>query len=465
VKLTIEVTGTFPKLVTEYSCSGEAEFEDGTRVSARFSVDLLPFGMPVGVLQFSPDSSSLVSTIRKHKRFCLSGTVAGTDKAVFLYRCEIEPPNPIVPSLYLFHLEDFFYQPTALQSSPSGNFVIRYAVLGLESTQGLSLETDVGTLRISHPTEIEELKHVAQDTRNPLINALGQDRPALITSFIDVKQGQNHHVMSLGGFYVEATDLVEAFLRMTSLAHKQWYDWCACSIYELVNEEEAGQAIFSNWSTPKNKPITRLGTLEDVRDIEFVKSAMAKYSVALDEQFEFRSALEWYLISRQERSGELKILAAVTALELLLWKHDSMQGANTILDRSTFDSLRDGLRKIMDEMGLQEEKKATILKRFAGLNERPVTERLAAMLTQLGCEYGDLGVTLNEIYDMRNKIIHRGLYRPKEEGRERLEMDRVDSALDELTLRVLLSILRYDGFYYSDLAGDWVRLPSSSLKG
>jgi hypothetical protein len=111
---------------------------------------------------------------------------------------------------------------------------------------------------------------------------------------------------------------------------------------------------------------------------------------------------------------ETKFLTATTCLEMLMDKAYSQNEGDKLLDDKAFDffyrKMKDHAKGVLTWMKIDESTQAPVLRSMKGMQRRSFVDKFGMMQKDWGISYRDTGVTLEEIRDVRNKIIHQGKY-------------------------------------------------------
>lgn len=113
----------------------------------------------------------------------------------------------------------------------------------------------------------------------------------------------------------------------------------------------------------------------------------------------------------------------------------------------------------------------TIYGSMKGMERRTFLEKFEMLLNNWGITYSDLGITLSEIKNVRNKITHEGRYYDKVENQSQVDyLFKVYNGLFNILTRLFLAILNYDGMYYDIPNSRWIKFeevcsPTSEYKG
>ena len=89
----------------------------------------------------------------------------------------------------------------------------------------------------------------------------------------------------------ESIDVVQDFLKVTSLSELVWHDWAFVDIWERIENTQKAKLIFRKLGNPKIKspkshPITPISYSN-----EFIKTAWSGYCKELDDIYGFSTAL------------------------------------------------------------------------------------------------------------------------------------------------------------------------------
>ena len=189
--------------------------------------------------------------------------------------------------------------------------------------------------------------------------------------------------------------------------------------------------------------------------------AVNRYTEELRDQTGLAVALEWFV--HHPRYSELQLIAAMTALEHLVSVFEQKNGSPKILKPELFakllETVRPAWRKTLEEeFKLPHDLTARMDAKLDPLNEGNFRDKLKAMLDAYTVPLADLEIQrINDAVAARNRVIHVGLYRNKE---DEANLQQHVAVLRELLKRICLTLLQYEGQYFSLLNGpQWMHFP------
>jgi hypothetical protein len=91
-----------------------------------------------------------------------------------------------------------------------------------------------------------------------------------------------------------------------------------------------------------------------------------------------------------------------------------------------------------------------LIQSLSDINRRSFRRNLVDMLDDYGVFIEDVEGDLRRAVDLRNEVVHRGLL-PYGEGPEGGEAERSTNVIEELLVRIFLTLLDYRGHYISPL--------------
>ena len=188
--------------------------------------------------------------------------------------------------------------------------------------------------------------------------------------------------------------------------------------------------------------------------------AIQRYTDELCERTGLAIALEWFV--HHPRYAELQLLTASTALEHLIATFVKEHGVPMLMEPQAFKGHLSRTQELWKEVaaGMKGDERAAIeriLNKLTRLNEGSFYDKLVAMteLYQIPLANIDLR-QIKEAIDSRNLVVHRALFRSEKERR----LHEYVVLLRELLKRIFLTLLGYQGQYFSLLHGpQWLRFP------
>jgi hypothetical protein len=321
----------------------------------------------------------------------------------------------------------------AYQALPqsSENVLVTYLTVGLRAFGGPSVETSFGKLTLVGPTEIKDPDHL-----NGRVHI------------------QSNQQVPLTEWLTGCDRLMARVLDMLSFAEGGLIRW---SVRQIETKEAI---VVIDCEGPKGTGPAWDGAFHYLQLQPVLDLAVNRYTEELRDQTGLAVALEWFV--HHPRYSELQLIAATTALEHLVSVFEQKKGSPKILKPELFEKLlgtvRPAWRKTLEEFKLPHDLAARMDTKLETLNEGNFRDKLKAMLDAYTLPLADLGMTrINDAVAARNRVIHVGLYRNKE---DESNLQQHVAVLRELLKRICLTLLQYDGQYFSLLNGPhWTHFP------
>lgn len=434
----------------KYEGSGAVTFEDGYSINVKFVLQLHKNGLISGELEFPTFDVSLWSYLNKMTIFILKGQENRDRRNLRAEGCILAGLNESERK-GKFGAHEVLIDNDILDSRIKGKLHLHYGILNLyEVFGGACVDTNLGQLKLINYTDIRESEKLMSLYHMPLITSSLQFLLELngLQSLRDILDG--------------ASKTVYDFLKITSLAQTIRHDWVLLEVSEVLDEETLYiRPILHKLRSPALKsPHIRMNTTA-VYFEHFVRSAWRGYSVDIEEKYGFDMALEWYIQSNNGGSLETRFLNATTRLELLMEKFHSVKGTNKLFDEESFrnfyNSMKAHAKKLLSEMGVDDRTQQAVYGSMKGMERRTYLEKFEILLKNWGISYSDLGITLSEIKDVRNKITHEGRYYDKVEIQSQVDyLVKVYNGLFNILTRLFLAMLNYDGKYYDIPNSKWI---------
>lgn len=295
------------------------------------------------------------------------------------------------------------------------------------------METEAGRLTLVGPTTLRE--------------------PDDISGSVDIEASDDNHPLEL--WLSDCDAIVSRILDMISFAEGGLIRWSARRI-----ESQQGLIAIDCEGSKESGPAFD-GVFHHLNLQPVLELAVERYSEELCQKTGFAVALEWFV--HHPRYAELQLIAAATALEHLVAVFVKSNGVPKVVSTELFDGIIGAMKGLWREAanGANETDRARIprmISKLGQLNDGSFYDKLAALIGSYKVPLA--GLDLKEIklaIDARNVVVHRGSYRNQEEHRN---LRRHVSVLRELLKRIFLSLLHFEGEYFSLLNGpEWVRFP------
>lgn len=312
---------------------------------------------------------------------------------------------------------------------------VAYLTAGMRSFGCPSIDTSLGRVTLVAPTKIDNPDHVNGRVH---VQAGGDARP-------------------LAEWLSECDRLVERILGITSFAEGGFFRW---SVRQL---ESSDCVLAIDCEGARSPGLAWDGAFHYLNLEPVLELAVTRYTEELCQRTGLAVALEWFV--HHPRYAELQLISAMTALEHLVSVFVQHQGAPRIVAPDLFDTLHKRTQILWEEtIEKAPEDAHAALKRLkeklGNLNEGSFRDKLEDMLLAykvplFGLELG----RINQAVIARNRVVHRGLHRSKDQPTSIQEHIAV---LRELLKRTFLTLLGYQGQYFSLLNGpDWIQFPPS----
>ncbi len=197
-------------------------------------------------------------------------------------------------------------------------------------------------------------------------------------------------------------------------------------------------------SAPVTPPFSHL----DLQPI--VTAAVTNIENVEDYRDAFELAVGW--LSVPTAIDEVRFLSGMTALESVAWR--SLPSSKTsILSRSKSDNLARHIRAVVDEQEyIDVPGREAIKQKIPELNRRTFIQQIEALLEQWNVARTSIETeTLVDLIKLRNNIAHRGAAAKDESLWPSILL------IQEIVVRLVLSMLRFEGTYQCYLGGRHTR--------
>ena len=315
----------------------------------------------------------------------------------------------------------------------SHGIITTYFTIGMRAFRRPSVETALGRVTLSGPTEIDDPDHVNGRVH---IEAPTEDRP-------------------VNEWLSDCDNLTKRVLDMVSLAEGGLIRW---SVRQTATEDTL---LTIDCEGTKGAGAAWDGVFHHLHLQPALDLAVSHYTEELCERTGMAIALEWFV--HHSHYAELQLIAAMTALEHLVSVFVQNQGTPKVIGSEMFDRLLTQMKALWQtaiETAPEEEKSAVsrVRDKLTHLNEGSFRDKLEAMLTTYKVPLAGLELgRINKAVAARNRVVHRGLYQSKD---ERAHIQDHVSVLRELLKRIFLTFLQYKGQYFSLLNGpEWNSFP------
>lgn len=309
-----------------------------------------------------------------------------------------------------------------------------YFTVGMRGFGAPSVQTAVGRITLGGPTTIIEDPNLLDG--EICIEATGAERP-------------------FAEWLSECDRLVERVLDMVSFAEGGFIRWSARRIESeegiIVIDSEGTKGVGAAWDGVFHHP-----NLQPVLEL-----AVTRYTEELCESTGLNVALEWFV--HHPRYSELQLISAMTALEHLAAVFEKRHSVPGAMNAQTFQELLGEAQALwgaaQEAAPVAEQPQIDRVKdKLLHLNEPSFRDKLDAMLASYKVPLAGLSASrISKAVGARNRVIHSGLYRSKE---GKADLQEHVAVLRELLKRIFLTLLAYEGQYFSLLSGpEWNHFP------
>jgi len=432
----------------EYRCKGKLIYD-----SREFNVDFLIKQMQNGRLVGEIKASSTTYRIfydllHSFKEFKLSGRDDSGSRIVVDHCYLIKLTDSIDSTVSAkFNAFEAILNPERLEDRPDNKLVAIFALLNVDETFKVKVDTQLGELYLQH---IKGYKDMLS-----LIKTLGVSG---ITAVAKIFVEKSDTSLTFKEILSNLTEVVESFLCITRLADTCYHEWCSVGIYKKMKNSEDYEQVLYKMRKPKIKPPSYRRLTNPAHSSIFYESAYAGYKgreKELNELYDFNIALEWYIEANIASVLESQYLMLCTCLELLVDRYQTKTNTEFIMEQDVFKNhilpvLTKTSREIMKKLELTSDQRKEIYMKLKGLNRRSFRSGIESLLDHLKVKYDDLFDDLDGIIRIRNKITHSGIYDDIN------ELSSTFNRLYVLLTRIFLSILNYEHDYFDWTKHDWV---------
>ncbi len=268
---------------------------------------------------------------------------------------------------------------------------------------------------------------------------------------------QGRDIKTLSAWVEERDRNTETLLRLISFGQGRIVRW---TVRELWANDALSSILFVG---PNSSPAGLEPTFSHFHMEPVIDLAVSLFDTGLDQPRNLSVAMEYLAIS--STYSEVKFLNAVAAFESLLAgnKEDG-----EMLPSKVFQSvIRDPIETLLSESSMANSLRecdqkfsvkqandilAVIQAKLGDLNRRPLRDRLNAFLSQFNVPLADIPLSVHELLQTRNKIVHGSDNpHPKYSITEQAIMMR------EVLRRTILAMLRFEGQFFSYIRGpEWI---------
>jgi hypothetical protein len=470
----VSETGTLSRSFMEYDGSGNVIYANSFQIGANFSVRMLQNGSIKGELRFhggvhfqEDNYPRLLECLNGQVSFRLDGSTSSQGIEIAIEECSSmghsekhsEAAQPQHQIECNFKVHKVSIGASRKQSKPEDGLIFQFGLLNLhkvspDTKPAIRVNTDLGELTIIPYTGFEEMTRLIQDYGI-----------SLITSTADLYVRIDGH-STIGEYLETAKEIVQKFLKITSLAHGTWNEWVFVSAYQHNDKS----FICADLQSPINNSSHGF-PLTDTRHASiFIQEAWKGYSNTPTEDHGFDYALEWYVESSSLGILEIKYLKAMTALELLMTYYYRQNETKFELGsdfNQFYQKAKSQFDHTLDSSNIDKERADRLKNFFSNMNQPNSPTKARKMIEHWGVLTGDLEVTQEEkrdivdrIFDIRNEITHSGRYHSRGKDSHPLEtLTKAYSALLSILTRIFLAMLKYtDSYRDMSRNGEFVEL-------
>lgn len=433
--------------IHEHEGIGEMILASGERFDVNFVCRQLQNGRILGEI----DVASMTFGKAHHLLMSLTDfTLSGEDKSgdrIVINRCYLNNVKSNGGISAKFSASEVIRKPEKLRTHPKNELVVVFGLLNVDETFRVSVDTHLGRLYLNHIKGYKEHLPVIMSQNVSAVTAVAK---------IHIKNPDTN--LSFKDVLSESVDVVEGFLRITSLAQTCYHDRCSVGIYEKTKDSGGYELVLYKMIRSKLKMPKYRGLTNPAHSSRFVESAYRGYrgrEKELKDLYDFEIALEWYLESNIASILESGYLASCTCLELLVDRYKTHSKTGYIIEPKLYKEemypvLEKVAREYMKEIETTPRQRNEIYIKLKWLNRRSFRAGIESLLDHLGVKHDDLFDDLGIIIKVRDKITHEGTYTDI----DKLAWTR--NRLYVLLTRILLSILNYENDYYDWVRGEWV---------
>lgn len=432
----------------EYKCKGKL-LSDSTEWDVDFILRQMENGRLIGKINAPWEAlKTLDELLKSFKEFRLFGKdESGSEIVVnscYLTGFTISTDVPTVSAEFVAF--EAVLNPERLEDRPKSDLLAEFALLNVDETFRVKVDTQLGKLCLRPVREQRNILRV--------IKVLGVSRVTTVAQIFIEKPNPS---LTFKELLSNLSEVINGFLCISRLADACYHEWCSVGIYEKM-ENSNYKLILYKMREPKIKPPKYRSLTNLVHSSIFYESAYAGYrgrEKELDELYDFKRALEWYVEANIASVLESGYLMLCTCLELLVDRYQTKTNTEFIMDPDSFKkqmlpALRKTSRELMKKLGMTSDQRREIYGKLKGLNRRSFKSGLESLLCHLKVKYEDLFYDLDTIIKIRNKITHTGKYEDAN------ELSNAFNKLYVLLARIFLSILNYKQDYFDWTKHEWV---------
>lgn len=432
-----------PFLVTKGK--GFVNFHDGFKKAVNFSINLLHNGKVRGELDFSTIHMELIGYILENKQFSFAG-IDSDGNTISSKNCILSSIDGKDCNFYPFEVH---FNHRVLKREPSQKLYFQFSLLNVYAPLSVRVKTDYGDMYLQQYQNYADIDRLMTEYKIPLITSL-------LT--LPIQADGNKPIKEI---LAKVTGIVEAFIKVTSLSQTCWHDWAILEIFEITDKNEK-KFLYRQSRRPKLKPPYLLQLTDRTYAQTFIESAWKGYSKD-NIKYGFDYALEWFIEANSVETDVVRFILATTCLELLISKFKNLRLGKSKKDSSTdekerqklFRSVRKNIRTYLTQKHIPRDTISQICKLVA-TEKGSFEEKAFELLGYWGISIQDIQTSLKEIIDIRDKIVHRGLYFHDISPEKSFKVIEATNDLFHILVRIFLAMLSYDKQYYYSIENKWI---------
>jgi hypothetical protein len=439
------------KKLFEYSGSGKLFYVNGSEFVVNFSLRMLQNGKINGELRFHFQENKyprLLECLRNNVAFSLKGkTREDTEIEIgegtpgrYFEKIKSEPQIECK-----FKAQKVSISPSLKQGKPGNDLCFQFGLVNLDKIYHFAVETELGQLTISNYEGIEVMNRLMQEYGLSFVTTAAE-----LTINIDGRR-------TIEGYLTEAKEIVQNFLKITSLAHGCWHDWAFVIVGQKENASDKYRVICTDLHNPQNNSPNGFRLTNTAHSPTFLCKAWSGYSNTHKENYGLDYALEWY-VETSTSILEIKYLNAMTALELLMtyyYRHNETKFIRESDFNQFYQNAKRHFYQMLDSSNIDKDTAGQLKNHFSNMNRPNSPTKARKLVEHWGILTSDLEIppeekrdVIEKIFDIRNEITHSGRYHRRGKDTHPLEtLTKAYSALFSLLTRILLAMLKYTDSY------------------
>lgn len=339
------------------------------------------------------------------------------------HELDVTYPGSGPPTSLKFGIVNFEYLGNTWRLTPTG-----------QNRDVLTLSLPVGELRIEKDADYEGVLAAAKAQR-------GAD----VTCHAIVPLGH-------GASLQNAVEIVSDVCGLLSFARGTKINWI---YYEQLGTERGKASVAHRYTVTKPFSPTPLIDPHHPDDtVQFVSQCFRTYRQ--DTTFDLSRLSDAYVDAKGQGFVESKALVACALLDFLVGRYANKAGARTMIPTALFKELAAELRRAVEAFQtrvsdpLHRTRLTYICSRLGELNRPPLRITLKEFCQSLGLNISSQEIA--QVVDTRNSLVHRARFKGTPGGSE--EYWKLMNLID----RLLLKILRFEGYYIDCTTSPWKRV-------